>query len=431
MTRIQSLFGRLRVIDKGGIEKQRVQELLALCRSLGVRISNLTLLNQALMHRSYVYEMEMGRAQSNERMEFLGDAILGLVVNEHLYATYANRQEGRLTKIKSLLVSETVLSRRAEELAFGRYILLSENERLSGGAERSSILADAFEAVIAAIYLDSGLDAARRFVEKYILAGMDELLEVDEYRNYKSMIQEHAQKAMGSRPRYRVVSSTGPEHKRTFYVELRLGGRALGRGEGLNKKVAEQMAARNALIKLKLIPDGDDPGRQGASRDRRRRRRPRSSGGRPPAKGVVATSGRTSRVAEAGNRTPRVSEPGNRKPRVAEPGNRKPRVSEPDNRRPRVSQPDSRRPRVSQPDNRKPRVSESDSRKPRAAEPDNRRPRVSQPDNRKPRAAEPDSRKPRSSGTASSSGDRDPLMSARRSEARRRRRRRTPKKETP
>jgi ribonuclease-3 len=261
---------------------------------LGVRIHSLELLNQALMHRSYVYEMEMSRAQSNERMEFLGDAILGLLVNEHLYATYASRQEGRLTKIKSLLVSETVLSRRAEELAFGDYILLSENERLSGGARRSSILADAFEAVIAAIYIDAGLDAARRFVENHILARMDEFLEVDEYRNYKSMIQEHAQKTMGVRPRYRVVSATGPEHERTFYVELRLGGRALGRGEGLNKKVAEQMAARNALRKLKLISENDSSDSRSSAARRRRQRKPLSGKSRPSAEGsAMSPRGRT------------------------------------------------------------------------------------------------------------------------------------------
>ncbi len=290
MTRIQSLLARLRVIDRGSIEKQRADELVALCRSLGVRIHDLELLNQALMHRSYVYEMEMGRAQSNERMEFLGDAILGLLVNEHLYAMYATRQEGRLTKIKSLLVSETILSRRAEELSFGDYILLSENERLSGGAKRSSILADAFEAVIAAIYLDAGLVAARDFVEKHILASMDELLNVDEYRNYKSMIQEHAQKTMGARPRYRVVSATGPEHRRTFYVELRLGGRALGRGEGLNKKVAEQMAARNALRSLKLISGRDSSSSQGAPARLHRQRKPLSRESKPSPEGSSKSS---------------------------------------------------------------------------------------------------------------------------------------------
>ena len=120
-------------------------------------MGDLHLLNQALMHRSYVHDADLTRGESNERMEFLGDAVLGLVVNEHLYSRFEKRQEGRLTKIKSLIVSEAVLSRTADELDLGEFILLSENERSSGGAQRASILADAFEAVICAIYLDSGL----------------------------------------------------------------------------------------------------------------------------------------------------------------------------------------------------------------------------------------------------------------------------------
>ena len=224
------------------------------------------------MHRSYVHDIDLDRGESNERMEFLGDAVLGLVVNEHLYARFERRQEGRLTKIKSLVVSEPILSRRAEELNLGEYILLSENERLSGGASRASILSDAFEAVIGAIYLDSGLDAARGFVENHLLSGIDEFLATDEYKNYKSMVQEHAQKKLGSRPRYRVVSAKGPEHARTFFVELRLGGRSLGRGEGKNKKEAEQLAARNALAKLGLLKDKKSGGRRRSSRSRRRRR---------------------------------------------------------------------------------------------------------------------------------------------------------------
>jgi ribonuclease-3 len=236
-----------------GLSPVRRRKLRELCRVLGVSFADLNLLNQALMHRSYVHDVEMDRGESNERMEFLGDAVLGLLVNEHLYARFTRRQEGRLTKIKSLVVSETVLSRRAEELGLGEYVLLSDNERSSGGATRPSILADAFEAVIGALYLDSGLAAVRRFVETNLLSSMDEILAVDEYRNYKSLMQEHAQRKLGSRPRYRVVSAKGPEHERTFYVEVRLGGRALGRGEGRNKKEAEQMAARHALTKLGVI----------------------------------------------------------------------------------------------------------------------------------------------------------------------------------
>jgi len=270
-----SLTERFRALvnPDSGLDPTRASDLRRLCRSAGIRVRDLSLLDQALSHRSYVHEHDMGRGKSNERMEFLGDSVLGLVVNEALYEKYAKRQEGRLTKIKSLLVSETVLSKRAEELHFGRYIHLSDNERLSGGGKRSSILADAFEAVIAAIYLDSGLEAAQEFIEDHILSDMERLLNVEEYKNYKSMIQEHAQKKMGARPRYRVVSATGPEHERKFYVELKLEGRSLGRGEGKNKKEAEQMAARNALSKLGLLDNGKKKKRSRRSSSSRRGRR--------------------------------------------------------------------------------------------------------------------------------------------------------------
>ena len=258
-----------------GLTKERRLALSELCSVLDVSFRDLNLLNQALMHRSYVHDVDMERGESNERMEFLGDAVLGLLVNEHLYARFTKRQEGKLTKIKSLVVSETVLARRAEELSLGTYVCLSDNERSSGGAGRPSILADAFEAVLGALYLDGGLPAARRFVESHLLDGMDKILAIDDYRNYKSIMQEHAQRKLGSRPRYRVVSAKGPEHERTFYVEVRLGGRALGRGEGRNKKEAEQMAARPALAKLGVIKGNARTGGTGSSRGRRRPRRRR------------------------------------------------------------------------------------------------------------------------------------------------------------
>lgn len=278
MTGLNNFLARLREPKSSRtLCKERRRALLTLCDRLGVSFRDLRLLNQALMHRSYVHDADLGRGESNERMEFLGDAVLGLVVNEHLYSQYARRQEGRLTKIKSLVVSEAVLSRTAEELDLGEFILLSENERTSGGGQRISILADAFEAVIGAVYLDSGLRDARQFVWRHILSSIEELLQVEEYRNYKSIVQEYAQRKFGARPRYRVVSAKGPEHERTFFVELRLGGRALGRGEGKNKKEAEQVAARSALGKLGLVEDG----RRSRSRSRRGgKKRGRSRGSR-------------------------------------------------------------------------------------------------------------------------------------------------------
>lgn len=272
LNRIPTFRGRA-----SGLTKERRLALSELCSVLDVSFRDLNLLNQALMHRSYVHDVDMERGESNERMEFLGDAVLGLLVNEHLYARFTKRQEGRLTKIKSLVVSETVLASRAEELSLGTYVCLSDNERSSGGAGRPSILSDTFEAVLGALYLDRGLPAARKFVENHLLDGMDKILAIDDYKNYKSIMQEHAQRKLGSRPRYRVVSAKGPEHERTFYVEVRLGGRALGRGEGRNKKEAEQMAARHALAKLGVIKGKGNtrPAGTGSSRGRRRPRRRR------------------------------------------------------------------------------------------------------------------------------------------------------------
>ncbi len=276
-------------VSRHGLPRDRRKALGTLCRRLGVRIRDLRLLNQALMHRSYVHDADMSRGESNERMEFLGDAVLGLVVNEYLYSRYEKRQEGRLTKIKSLIVSEAVLSRTAEEIDLGDFILLSANERSSGGGQRSSILADAFEAVICAIYLDSGIGSARRFIRRHLLSSIDELLEVEEYKNYKSIVQEYAQREFGARPRYRVVSAKGPEHERTFFVELRLDGRSLGRGEGKNKKEAEQMAAKSAMSKLGLMKG--ERGKKTSRRNKKRRGRPRrgkntrGGPGRPKKKG--------------------------------------------------------------------------------------------------------------------------------------------------
>jgi ribonuclease III len=271
------VLSRLAALTRGapGPDEQRRKALLKLCRVLHVRFHDLRLLNQALMHRSYSYEADLSRHESNERMEFLGDSVLGLLVNEHLYARYTKREEGRLTKIKSMLVSEPVLSSKADELMLGDYILLSDNERQSGGGSRVSIIADAFEAVIGAIYLDSGLGTARKFVERHLLSEIDELLEVDEYKNYKSMIQEHAQRKLGARPRYRVVSAKGPEHQRVFFVELKLDGRTVGRGEGKNKKEAEQAAARNALGKLGHVAQEDGAGPAPRPASKRRGRAPR------------------------------------------------------------------------------------------------------------------------------------------------------------
>lgn len=211
------------------------------------------LLSCALTHRSYLNGNGDGRICSNERLEFLGDSVLELIVNEHLYDCHPQSQEGELTKMKSLLVSREVLAEQAKKLNLGRYILLSEAERESGGSYRASILADGFEAVIGAIYMDAGLAGARRFVGEFLLGDVDRILGNRSLVNYKSVLQENIQERYKTYPRYRSVTETGPDHRKIFTVEVTVRGNQLGLGKGTNKKRAEQAAAQNALERLNLL----------------------------------------------------------------------------------------------------------------------------------------------------------------------------------
>ena len=213
----------------------------------GVTFRNPDLLRHALTHRSFLGGEEAHGPESNERLEFLGDAVLELVVIEFLYQRFPYDREGELTQKKSVLVSRSVLADRAERLDLGRYTLLSEAERDSGGGERHSILADTFEAVLAAIYLDQGLEAARRFVDRWLLRQVDRILQDTEKQNFKSLLQEMIQARLRLHPRYRVMSEEGPDHEKLFTVEVMVKGKSLGRGTGRNKKEAEQQAAREAL----------------------------------------------------------------------------------------------------------------------------------------------------------------------------------------
>jgi len=189
----------------------------------------------------------MGPRESNERMEFLGDSVLGLVTSEYLYRLFPDEHEGQLTKTKSLLVSKAILSRKALSMGIGRFVLLSHSEVESGGRQRLSILADAFESVVAAIYLDQGLEAAREFIEYWLLSGSREIVADKRHRNYKSHLQEYVQSTFRTHPVYRIRSQMGPDHSKLFLVEVMVGRRMLGEGRGPNKKEAEQAAARDAL----------------------------------------------------------------------------------------------------------------------------------------------------------------------------------------
>ena len=199
------------------------------------------ILQQALTHKSYLGEV--ADVESNERLEFLGDSVLGLVVSEHLYGRFAEKQEGELAKAKAVAVSEPILAEAAKKLNLPPAIRLSTGEDMSGGRDRPSIIADAFEAVIAAVYLSQGLEAARRVVLGVLRPILEDIEREEHHRNYKSMLQELSQSRYKRAPKYVVVSESGADHDKTFVVEAQLEGTPLGRGSGKSKKQAEQAAA--------------------------------------------------------------------------------------------------------------------------------------------------------------------------------------------
>ena len=216
-----------------------------------MRINRPELLRLALTHRSYLHANDTeGTLESNERLEYLGDSVLGLVCSEWLYRNRPDEHEGQLTKTKSLLVSKAILSRRALAMGLGRFVLLSHSEVESGGRQRLSILADAFEAVIGAIYLDQGLEAARQFIQTWLLNEASDIAADKRHTNYKSLLQEYVQSAFHTHPVYRIRHEAGPDHLKQFTVEVMVGSRTLGDGRGRNKKEAEQSAARDALERV-------------------------------------------------------------------------------------------------------------------------------------------------------------------------------------
>jgi len=217
---------------------------------LGYRFKETGLLVLALSHRSWIHERGLERYESNERLEFLGDSVLGLLINETLFHDNPGMAEGGLTQRKSLLASHKVLAQVGHELGLGEVILISASERESGGADRDSILADAVEAVLGAAYLDGGLPAVRPIVQRFILDRRWEFLGSDRHRNFKSLLQERIQARDQSPPRYRVEYTEGPDHSKEFHVQVLIGGEVFATGRGLSKKDAEKEAARLALERL-------------------------------------------------------------------------------------------------------------------------------------------------------------------------------------
>ena len=216
--------------------------------AIGYKFKNITLLQNALTHSSYANEQWHDSLKSNERLEFLGDSVLGMVVAEHLYRTLPDRLEGDLTRMRADMVCERSLAEIAKKLQLGNHLLLGKGEEQSGGRNRPSILADAVEAVLAACFLDGGMAPAEEFIRKFVLCNVPvvAMKNID----YKTALQELVQQKKNQQLAYRLVGESGPDHDKQFLVELTLNDTVIGKGVGTSKKRAEQDAARVALEAL-------------------------------------------------------------------------------------------------------------------------------------------------------------------------------------
>jgi len=221
--------------------------------ALGYRFNAPELLTGALCHSSYVNEQPQDNLESNERLEFLGDAVLNLAVSHLLMQRYPELAEGELSRNRAHLVNETQLAAIAREISIGPHLLLGKGEAMTGGRKKNSILADAVEAVIAAVYLDGGFDAAFTFVESRFSRQLSKVNRSRYETDYKSRLQEHAQSVYREVPRYRVVDTSGPDHSKSFRVQVRVAEIA-AEGDGKSKKLAEQEAARAGLELLDKGP---------------------------------------------------------------------------------------------------------------------------------------------------------------------------------
>jgi len=222
----------------------------ALQQTLGVSFNDASLLEQALVHSSYINENPSFAPTSNERLEFLGDAVLGLIVAEKLYQDFPHLAEGQMTKLRAALVRRDTLARMARAIGLGGHLYLGKGEEASGGRDKPVNLAGAMEAVIAAIFLDRGLSIAGDFILKLLDIELQKAVSQGVEIDYKSELQELIQAREQQIPTYHVIEATGPDHDKRFTVEVRLGETVLGRSSGKSKKAAESEAARSALEKL-------------------------------------------------------------------------------------------------------------------------------------------------------------------------------------
>jgi ribonuclease-3 len=224
-------------------------DLSLLEKRISISFKNEKMLRTAFTHRSYLNEHPAEKLENNERLEFLGDSVLGLIVSRHLFESYPNSSEGELTNYRSSLVNAKTLAKAASSLGLGEFLYLSRGEEATGGRERQYLLANTFEALIGAIFVDLGFEKATQFVERFLLPDLAEIIEKKLYKDFKSVLQEKAQEKYSITPNYKIIEETGPDHSKTFKTAVFLGSKRLAEGVGNSKQLAEQEAARRALEK--------------------------------------------------------------------------------------------------------------------------------------------------------------------------------------
>lgn len=247
---VNMLFGKnYGELQPPPINSERRKELQLFEKQAGIKFRSQELLNLAFSHRSYANENQ-NEVGNNEKLEFLGDSVLGLVVAEYLFETLTDKAEGDLAKIKSFVVSEDSLAAISRSLRIDNFILIGKGEEYSGGRSKKALLADALEAVIGAYFLDSGFRPSKKFILKYLVPEINKVLENKHRKDYKTLLQELVQKQYKTYPKYSMVKKTGPDHSKTFWMEVKVGEVTYGPGKGRNKKSAEQSAAQAAYEAL-------------------------------------------------------------------------------------------------------------------------------------------------------------------------------------
>jgi len=238
------------------MEKERKKTLQELQKKIGYRFKSLDLLNQGLRHKSFVHENVDAEGQDNERLEFLGDAVLDLIIGHLIMDRYPDYPEGSLSRLRASVVNETRLAKIARDLSLGEYLLLGKGEEMTRGREKSSILSSTLEALLATIYLDGGYKKAFKAIAQLFSLTLEVAEKESFYQDYKTKLQELSQDTLKATPRYVLAKEYGPDHDKVFGVQVQIQGKVAGVGAGRSKKEAEQRAARRTLEKLSLSLKG-------------------------------------------------------------------------------------------------------------------------------------------------------------------------------